>query len=311
VNELDVIASEGQFVAHIMPVWAALPAEARGLMVADPGPLAGREDVPVLIASHGDLRRARAAGKRRIARIEHGHGQSYGGDPASAGHSSYPGGRDHDDVSLFLVPGEHPAGRWRATYPAARVEVVGCPRLDLPVRHETEPEPIVALSFHYHAMVGCPEGDGTWRWYRGQLRRLAGRFRLLGHAHPRWAARIRPWFLNAGAEFTYDFDEVRARAAVYACDNSSTIFEFAASGERPVVLLNAPHYRRRIEHGLRFWSEADVGLHADPTTVGSVLERALGETVDPAVRSEVLDRVYAHRGDATERAVAAILDWAG
>jgi hypothetical protein len=53
--------------------------------------------------------------------------------------------------------------------------------------------------------------------------------------------------------------EVQRRAAVYVCDNSSSMYEFAATG-RPVVVLDLPEgrikgigYRRNINHGLRFW----------------------------------------------------------
>ena len=56
-----------------------------------------------------------------------------------------------------------------------------------------------------------------------------------------------------------DFDEVMERSTLYICDNSSTLYEFASTG-RPVVVLNAPWFRRDIEHGLRFWEHADVGV---------------------------------------------------
>ena len=45
-----------------------------------------------------------------------------------------------------------------------------------------------------------------------------------------------------GIEYVPDFDDVLRRADVYACDNSSTLYEFASTG-RPVVVLNAPWYR--------------------------------------------------------------------
>jgi hypothetical protein len=85
-----------------------------------------------LVAAHADLVKARRAGHRRIVLMQHGIGQSYGPDR----HPAYPGGEDNEGVGLFLVPGEHPAGRWREAYPAARVEVVGSPRLDELPRRE-------------------------------------------------------------------------------------------------------------------------------------------------------------------------------
>jgi CDP-glycerol glycerophosphotransferase (TagB/SpsB family) len=54
------------------------------------------------------------------------------------------------------------------------------------------------------------------------------------------------------------FDAVCTEADIYMVDNSSTLFEFAALG-RPVIVVNAPSYRRRTKHGLRFWEAACVG----------------------------------------------------
>jgi hypothetical protein len=309
---IDVLASEGHFADHLAPVWAALPDALRGRF------LAGRDletalehgddqlADAVLVASYGDHKRARQLAYARIARMEHGAGQSYGGDPRTADIPNYAGGRDADDVGLFLVPGPHPASRWATAYPDATVVTVGSPRLDALPAREPDGRTVVAISFHYTAYLGCPEGDSAFRWYRNLLAELTRRFTVIGHAHPRHAQRLRPWFSRAGIPFVADFADVCRRADVYACDNSSTIFEFAATG-RPVVVLDGPHFRHDVEHGLRFWDASHVGQRATPATLRDALKRALEGEGDR--REEALARVYAHRQGGAHRAAAEIHHW--
>ena len=141
--KLDMCAFEEQFVDHLAAVWHRLPDEARGdfivpsrlKMRAAARGILGSPEIneprrPILVSSYGDLKKARQLGRTRIAFIEHGAGQSYWGDPRSAGAASYSGGRDRDDISLFLVPNDDAASRWRKTYPRARVAVVGSPKAE-------------------------------------------------------------------------------------------------------------------------------------------------------------------------------------
>ena len=311
---LDFVATEKHFLDHVDPIWQALPDHLRGRLITSPdlaGLVVPEPGAAVLVASYGDHKRARSLGYDRIARIEHGAGQSYGGDPATARKANYAGGRDAEDVSLFLVPGPYPGRRWQAAYPAARVEVVGLPRLDDLPRRDLAADPVIALSFHFNAFIGCPEGDSAWRWYRDRLAELGKHLPLIGHAHPRWSARVRPWFERAGIEFVDSFAEVCRRAVVYATDNSSTLFEFAATG-RPVVVLNCPAYRRSVEHGLRFWDASHVGLQASPTNVAEMLALAFTDRLeDHLAREDALGRVYAYRSGAASRAAAALVDWMG
>lgn len=319
---IDAYAGEGHFVDHLQPVWAELAAPLRGTFyvarhllghahargvdaVPVDSPLeraripSGPE--PLLLAGYGDMARARACGRSRFAFLEHGAGQSYAGDPAAyhretpvARHHSYPGGEDRDDVALFMVPNDHAAARWREAYPTADVRVVGSPVIDqLPERDRaTYPGPTVALGFHWDCTLVPETGSAVHDYRQATLRQLAERFHVIGHGHPRrrdLAARYRA----AGIEHVPDWREVCRRADVYACDNSSTLFEFAATG-RPVVVLNASQYRRRIEHGLRFWSAASIGLNVDrPGLLGDTLEAALADPVGlQEARAAALALVY-------------------
>jgi len=297
---------------------------------------------PVVVASWGDLR-AVTEGERRVPRpggkpgvivrqagmssartqprvpvvfVEHGAGQTY----RDTDSPSYAGGRRRDAVRLYLAPGDHVARNNAARYPDTPTEVVGCPKLDRwhlegrpPARRGAElgRRPAVAVSFHPDFPHIAPECLSAFSWYRDALASLAAADRpydLLGHAHPRRWPELRAWWAGIGVEPVERFDEVVARADCYVVDNSSTLYEFA-SLDRPVVALDAPWMRRSVEHGLRFWSHADVGVRiGQASALDTAIRLAL---TDPA---EIADRrrrlvadVYAHvDGHAADRAVDAI-----
>lgn len=321
--KVDVLASEAHFADHLAAVWSALPKSRRGDFMARTKSAADRVvergfrpsfeaagDRPVLVASVGDLRAAQRLGRTRIAIMEHGSGQSYGGWPVSARHSSYAGGKGRDAASLFLHPGPHPAARDAAAYPGARVEVVGSPLLDtLPARVDG-PGQVVAVTFHFNSSV-APETMSAFPWARRGIVALMKDYRVIGHGHPRQLDALAPWYKRTGIELVRSFDEVCRRADLLVADNTSALYAFAASG-RPVVVLNPPHYRRKINHGLRFWEAASVGIQvSDPGILPWAVERSfLGREEDIAAREAALDLVYAYRTGAAKRAADVLLDWA-
>lgn len=336
---IDALAFETHFLDHIAPVWRALPAEVRGALIVapeledqadrleldadllDPAPIRqlSRHPEPdpgpgpvALVASYGDIKVGRRLGYRRFVFLEHGAGQSYAGRPGHrhARHGSYAGGEDREDVALFLMPNEVSAGRWSAAYPEATVEVVGSPRLDtLPGRARRSLPGEVAISFHWDSNL-VPETRSAYGVFGPVLPELARRFRLIGHAHPRAADWLSRRYRREGIEFVRSFDEVCRRSDVYVVDNSSTLFEFAATG-RPVVVLNPPYYRRSVEHGLRFWSASTVGVNVDePSALGDAIARALEERPeDVEAREAALRIVYPVRTGAAARAADAIVRW--
>lgn len=270
----------------------------------DPAPPV-RSDAPVLTASYGDLMRAVSLGRSRVALMEHGAGQSY----RDSHHGAYAGGRNRV-ASLFLHPGEHPAERDRRAYPQARVEVVGSPHLDTLPQRDGQPGRVVAFSFHFNGAISR-ETRNAYRWAWPAIRALRDRYDLIGHAHPRLYDTVKGDYHKAGIEPVRDFAEVCRRADVYVCDNSSTLFAFAATG-RPVVVLNPPWYRRNVNHGLRFWDAATVGVQCDDRgSLADCIDEALRD--DPArqaARDAALDLVYAYRSGAAKRAADVLMDWA-
>ena len=323
---VDLVAGAVQYLDHLAPVWHALRSSAQGRFLVDQDLVSKATDLgitaevgldgpdrPTLVAGFGDLRRVRDAGRSHVALIEHGIGQSYAGDRDWAYRSSYPGGRGRD-ADLFLHPNETSAARDHAAYPDARVEVVGCPKLDsLPAR-EPGPGPVVAVAFHWDGAM--PELRWAWPRFRHAIVRLAARYTVIGHGHPRAMADLAPWYRRAGIEVVPDFADVCRRADLLVFDNSSVGFEFASTG-RPVVCLEPYHYRRGVDHGLRFW-DAIPGLVCqdragvpDARSLTAVVERALEDPPEAReARERALELVYAHRSGAAERAAKVLVDWA-
>jgi len=167
----------------------------------------------------------------------------------------------------------------------------------------------VALSFHWDCRVS-PEARTTWPHYQRAIPGLAGEYRLLGHGHPRILPKLKPVYQHNGIEIASDFRQVLERADCYVCDNSSTLYEFA-SLDRPVVVLNAPWYRREVEHGLRFWEAASVGVQCDePGDLSAAIATALRDAAKlrKARRAAVKLAYACCDGQAAERAATAILE---
>ncbi|MCC6619470.1 MAG: hypothetical protein IT341_10590 [Chloroflexi bacterium] len=317
MTTIDLLASEPHFADHLAPIWQQLPQRVRGAFVipahqaATAARLGIRRGHPisdaVLVASWGDHKRARKFGYERIARIEHGIGQSFSDD-----HPAYAGGIGCDDVELFLVPNQVAGRRWQAAYPRAQVAVVGCPKNDRPPIHFRSSPPIVVVSFHWGGNASQPETTSAWDDFAGAVLALRddARFRLAIHGHPKAAPRIEPWARRHRLEFIPTFDQVLQVAAAYVCDGVSTLYEFAAT-DRPVVVLNAAAYRRDVEHGLRFWREASVGIQVDVgADLGAAIALALEDRPEQRrLRRASVRRVYAHRGDASRRAAASLTGW--
>lgn len=299
---LDVLATRTHYADHLRPVWDALDPDLRGRFMTKPEP--GRAEF-VLTASFEDSVQARKMGYSRPASLEHGIGQSYLG----VKHGSYAGGWGRADTELFMVPNEHAAARWRAAYPRARVEVVGCPKLDTLPSREPGPGPVVAVSFHWNCSL-VPEAGSTFTEYRAAVLALSRQFRVLGHGHPRIIDRIGPWYRDAGIEIVPAFADVCRRADLFIADNTSCLYEFASTG-RPVVVLNGRKYRREVAHGLRFWEAASVGLQvSDPVLLTWAAALAVTDSAaQQTAREDALGLVYGIRHGAAEVAAQAVSSW--
>jgi hypothetical protein len=309
---VDFLATERHFADHLRPVWEALPADHRGAFMTTRAALT-ISDRPTVVASFGDLNAARGHA-RPIILMEHGAGQTYRGqDGRLLGHTSYAGGRNRAGVILYVLPGPAAASAYREAGSRVPQVQVGVPKMDPWHRGDRTPNltdpPTVAVSFHWDCMV-APETRSAWARYLPAFLDLHRQgWRILGHAHPRIAGTLAPRYEAAGIEFVPDFDSVLQRASVYACDNSSTMYEFASTG-RPVVVLNHRIYRRDVHHGLRFWAGSRLGPHVDqPEDVRAGVRQAHRNTnAARQARAAAVAMAYAHvDGHAADRAAQAIV----
>lgn len=314
--------SEVHYIDHLAPIVRAIPgaelhcgtepAYLRGRsLVGDRARLSNpRDDIgpPILVAARKDLMRLHRS--RRVGMLEHGAGQTYVDD---ADHPSYAGGRDLNRLALVLSPGPHSAERWRKAYPHLEVvELHGSPRLDwhhglarrLGPRHPVNP--VIGVGWHWDCRV-CPETRQTWPYWIDAVSKLHDP--IVGHAHPRaWTAALTERYATMGATITHEFTDVLDQATVYVCDNSSTMYEFAAL-DRPVICLDHPLYRRHTSHGLRFWNRAPGMRIGQPDQLRLAIDHAHAYPRDfEHARQNAVDTVYGGwpDGGATERAVDAI-----
>ena len=329
---VNAYCSWRHYADHLLPILNALPESQRGGLYCATDELAqelrlrgdrahiiGPRDArlwpmapgaPVLVAGFVDVRAMRG---RPVALVEHGAGQTYEG----LVDGSYAGGRGRGRVSLFLCPSERVAERNRAVYPQAVSAVVGSARLDVlwKAREEFERHrdgKRVAVSFHWSCGL-MPETGSGWQAFSSDVTRLAGhgQWQLLGHGHPRHWSRLSKWWQRLGVECVSEWLSVVRRADVYLCDNSSTMFE-ACALNLPVVVLNAPQYRKDVEHGLRFWEFANMGPQVEPggsLAAAIKLSPTFGEQRFAAAQA-AYSVLPDGSGEATAKSVEAVLSWA-
>lgn len=318
---LDAYASFSHYADHLVPVWRELDVGLRGQWGGPSGstwatqfPRAYQRErmrAPLMVAGLADAQRFPG---RPLVYVEHGAGQHYPGDVRSLAHGSYAGGKGLDQVGLFLCPNQDVADRWTTQYPARSV-VVGCPKLDELIRNPRAwSTTVVAVSFHWDCPL-IPETKSAYPHHQSALRPLADTLRaagaqLVGHSHPRGVRQLQGVWGRLGVPYWRDARQVLRYADVLVCDNSSLMYEAAALG-KPVVVLNAPWYRRDVHHGLRFWDYVP-GVQVDNPVdvVDAVLEAVAHPEVGHDLRSRAVAKAYAVTdGTSSSRAARAVESW--
>lgn len=278
---------------------------------------------------------------------EHGAGQSYG-PPIPEG--TTPDYKHTCGLDLLLCPNETVAKRNRLHHPHAVSAVVGSPKAGCYAElrrqgihasggHSTVDEgtvvsdavrsggvhaetplsalpglPAVAFAWHWDCDL-VPESRWAFPYWHAALTELAAvpeqerGYRMLGHGHPRAWRQLSSAYKRMGVESVQDPESIVRQANVVVFDSTSFGWEAAAVGI-PVVLLDAPWYRREVEQGLRFWEHADIGLRVGSGTAGELHEaivRTLTEDPYAERRAEVAHEIFGPLdGHAAVRAVAAV-----
>lgn len=295
---LTAYASKSHYRRHLAPIVEELRRRGHDLEIES---RVARARAPVvLVASHLDASRFT---NREVIYVEHGAGQSYLDGPRAG----YAGGPGLERVRLFLCPNERVAQRWRDSYPHAAVETVGSPALDRhPRRTAQVAAQTVAITSHWRCAV-VPETMPALDYFRGVFPEIVRLFDVVGHAHPREAPRARRMWERLGVRFEPDPDVVLDTAGLLVADNTSLLYE-AAAVDLPTLVLNAPWYRRDVEHGLRFWSYPPGLMVDEPEILARKIARALR---DPHAAKRLRRRAarYAYAsldGRAASRAADAI-----
>jgi hypothetical protein len=211
--------------------------------------------------------------------------------------------RVHRNTVAFALPNALQADRYRSVFPSTRIEVVGTPKLDRLVGPRRSAGSTIAFSFHWSSVMRGG-ADAPHRAFRNVIRSLArrGDITVLGHGHPQVWDRLQSMYAALGVEPVRDFSDVVRRADLYACDWSSTIYEWAALN-RPVIRLETKVYID-VPSGLGLERYVDVGPTVTPAIAEGTIERLLATpSLYEEQRRATTAALYPYLGCATARAV--------
>jgi hypothetical protein len=342
---VDFFARRSNYVDHLAPIWFALDESLRGsfyvpAIIADhairkgievtvlhPPGINNKLDVapagkgPLVTCAYGDLQIAERRNPHRAQIfMQHGVGLSFP-------HNGYAGGTGMQrEVSLFLDPNQHTRDMVARVFPHKPGYVIGTPKLDSYITTKTPPpappqmgtfgegrKPVVCISFHWDGSAIAPEAGNAFAHFRHSLHELGQQEQItvIGHGHPRMMGVLDPFYRSCGIEPVWEFDEVMERADLYVNDCSSTMYEFLVTG-KPVVIMNAPQFRRGVNLGLRFWEYTDIGPQVDEP--GDLLAAISGQLSavrdgqDPytEARKRAVRDLYPYLGQAAQRAADVI-----
>ncbi|MCD6056564.1 MAG: glycosyl transferase family 2 [Thermomicrobiales bacterium] len=251
---IHALATTPQYRRHVEAVWKHLDPSLKGDLLV--GRTASTKRYPtqdvVMVGGYYDVANAP---HQRIIYVEHGAGQAYGGDETSRGHLCYHGSNHPKRVVGYISPSEQVARLWNRPAFAA-----GVPALDdiprRPIRFARHK--VAAITFHFDARGAfvAPEARSAREHYIEMLHSMVGALRadgweVIGTWHPKDPVGHKIW-RNLQIESTADPAEILSRAHLVIADNTSLLYEAAYLGI-PSIVLNAPWYRKDVEHGLRFW----------------------------------------------------------
>ena len=335
---VDFFARRIHFIDHLAPMWNHLdpflngtfyvPAELlvytkrlglRGNIVGVP-PLTRQSKSlniipsgygPIVTCAYGDMMQAyRQNMQRPQILMEHGVGLSF--PEHSNGYAG--GGGIRTKACLFLPPNEFIRAKTARTFPNANQVVIGTPKMDkwfrMAPKKRNDP-PTVAIAFHWDGSSAvCPEAGNALEHYVKHLKYYGKNLDLIGHGHPKIIDKLAPIYQAAGIEVVTSFEEVLKRADLYINDSSSTLYEFSCV-DRPVVILNAPWFRRDVDYGIRWWDYTDIGpqCNSPDDLLDKVKESLEDKTKYAPQRRKAVKELYPFLGESAHLGGTAISDF--
>lgn len=312
-KKINFYASHRHYLDHMLPIWLSLPKTYKGTLfiekrlqdrMIDLGldyEIGKPEEHLTLVASFGDYQNT----KGDVVYMEHGIGHTY-----SNNHPGYAGGVGKDRVVLFLNQHDLTQEKNQLAYPDAKQAIIGTPKMDKygQVPFAESGKPVVCVSFHWDNKTS-PESRTAYPFYKRVLPVLETQknFTLVYHGHPRedWSQ----VYKNPDIEIIHDLDEVFKRADIYVCDNSSSMYEFLITG-KPVIYLNCKNYRKKVNHGIRFWD------YIAGTQVENAFQllQAINENISNPYkfkieREEVVEKLYPFYPHATKSAIKVLKEF--
>lgn len=271
--KVHVVARAPHLAEHIDPIWLKLPESMRGERLVDTHTRAPKywdhRDV-VMVASYPDIF---CAERYRVVYVEHGAGQKYEIPNDKMGAADYYHGGKHPECVIgYIGPRQSVIDAWGRPGFAAGAPI--CDPYQL-----FAPERVAAITFHYQPSAAryVPEMGSAFQHYEPHMGRIVEALRadgweVLGHRHPRFNHLRGYWEREHGIREA-SVEEVRSRASLLIADNTSLMYEMSYLW-RAVIALNAPWYRRDVEHGQRFWSQIPGVLVDDADQLIEVIPNA-------------------------------------
>jgi hypothetical protein len=316
-------------MAHLQPIFQAMP---RDRVVSISSSLTqllpGTENPdPVVCSGWSDIDMAQKLG-RPLVLMEHGSGQTYAGSTLP----NYLNGQGRTVLAGAMVVNPTQVQQHRTVSPKVPCEAVGCPRLgtlsQVQLRGLTEGGPrTLVLAFRWDTALyyqgtrkAIPEArSAVDHWlprFQALKSMLPEGLEVILHSHPRAAEMLREASEKLGWELVTDQITALSRASVWAQDNSSALWEACALGI-PVIHLNAPWYRAKAQHGLRFWTWTKTGPQAqtpeDLIKALTELSRGSAKAEYEANRAEFRAEHYAFNPQdpwaAAARAAEVLIGW--
>jgi hypothetical protein len=333
---IDFFARRTHFIDHLLPIWEAIPEDykfkgkfyipdfleeyALGRGFTDytiVKPEIRRRPMyvfpsgkgPLVCTAYHDMEMGFGQYRYRpFILMEHGVGLVFQ-------HAGYAGGlglRKH--VALFLAPNEYIKAKTKTVLPNAPQVVIGTPKMDRWAGKMRKPtakkKPLAVISFHWEGGMVAPEASNALHHYVHSLKKLKSEFNLKGHGHPKFIEDLRKIYTMYGIETIEHFDDVLEQADLYINDCSSTMYEFCLTG-KPVIILNAPKFRRDIAGSIRFWDYTDIGPQVnEPEELAPTIHNMLEHPdLYYEERKHMVNDLYPFRGSSAQRAADAILNF--